>query len=177
MDISKIWETELSEHECLASVIRKVPHRMEYLEAINTKPNKYFRMGLTLIDMVGLKRHRLFMEERTSFLFNKLPKINEIEPLNEQSLFNNFFSEHCHPLDVNRTGNPDKVDFAKNNNVLDIKGWRFDTPLAYLYFFFLLQTPWKDEAIARFKHARIGFALSNRSTLLRNFFETIVKVP
>jgi lipopolysaccharide biosynthesis glycosyltransferase len=172
-DIHEIWKIELPENYCIASVRRRKSYGTEYLSAIKTDPGKYFRMGLSLIDLSELRRQRRFMEERVYFLQDELPRINKIEPLNEQSLFNYFFSAYCLPLDIIRTARLENIDFRKNN-VLDIKGWRFDTPLALLYFFFLLKTPWRDEAIARFNQARMIFALWNRLARLLGFFKPIL---
>ena len=77
-DISRVWELALPAGHCIASVFRKKIDSEEYLRAVNTRPGKYFRLGLSLIDMAVVKKHSQFMNERFAFLENRLPEINKI---------------------------------------------------------------------------------------------------
>lgn len=136
-DIAEIWNKILPEEYCIAATRRQKAHpNQSYYQAIATAPSDYFRMTISLIDLQNLKQNHRFMDERTGFITDKLPAINSLRALSEQSLFNYFFSKQCLDLDIHLVPGINQFDWSKKM-ILDIKGWNNETPLSLFFWLFL----------------------------------------
>lgn len=104
-----------------------------------------------------MRKDEFFLKNRDVFLKEKLPEINKINNLPEQSFFNYFFSENYIRLSVELCRVPGRGNHEEikkwleninefDNLVLDIKGWVNKTPFSYYYWCYLMQTPWKMQA-------------------------------
>lgn len=109
------------------------------------------------MNLSEMRKNEFFVRNREVFLKEKLPEINKINNLPEQSLFNYFFSKNYVRLSVNlcgvlRRGDHEEIKKWLENLdefdglVLDMKGWVNKTPFSYYYWCYLMQTPWKIQA-------------------------------
>jgi len=156
-DIETIWNKNIDKFSISASLRRK-PWSDEYHRLIETPLKKYFRIGVALMNLNSMRNNLNFIENREFFLRNKLPEINKITSLPEQSLFNYFFHDMNKPLDINLVGamfnnTNSKIILERlkemkemRNIIIDVKGWQNNSPLAYYYWSYLMMTPWNKEA-------------------------------
>lgn len=156
-DIGTIWNNNIDNFSISASLRRK-PWSDEYHRLIETPLKKYFRIGVALINLNSMRENSYFIKNREHFLINKLPEINKITNLPEQSLFNHFFHDTNKPLDINLLGTMFSNDNSKilferlekmekmEKIIIDVKGWNSNSPFVYFYWSYLLMTPWSKEA-------------------------------
>ena len=163
-DIAPLYQIDLHGRS-LSAPLRKVGWDADYLQAIETQSEDYFRMTMCLMDLARMRKHKRFLCERDTFITNKLHSVNAIRCLPEQSVFNYFFSRDNQPMQCclvridrrhkeveNDPYSPWYQDFRQLNNViLDLKGWRNKTAYSFYYWSALLNTPWHEEAKAVFK--------------------------
>lgn len=159
-DVERLWRVGL-EGRALAAVLRGKPWPEAYHALIATPPERYFRIGMTVLNLAFLRDDRRFVESREAFLRTTLPRANALVCLPEQSVFNYYFNEHVVPLSTTLVpaGHFDPADTAAvqrwlgaldvgTDVVLDLKGWQHRTPFDYFYWTYLLMTPWRDLAYA-----------------------------
>lgn len=159
-DVERLWRVEL-EGRALAAVLRGKPWLAEYHALIATPPERYFRIGMTVLNLGYLRADRRFLESREAFLRTTLPRANALVCLPEQSVFNHYFNEQVVPLATTLVpaGHFNPADVAAvqrwlgamdvgTDVVLDLKGWQHRTPFDYFYWTYLLMTPWRDSAYA-----------------------------
>jgi lipopolysaccharide biosynthesis glycosyltransferase len=157
-DVEALWNTPLGAAP-LSAVLRGKPWPLEYHAMIRTPPDRYFRIGLTVLNLAAIRLDARFLSEREEFLRSRLPAVNALVCLPEQSVFNYFFSAGMVPLDVNLCPaghfdptDPDRVEWMLNKMdcssriVLDLKGWQNRSPFDYFYWCYLLMTPWRRQA-------------------------------
>ncbi|MGE0815629.1 MAG: glycosyltransferase [Vicinamibacterales bacterium] len=165
-DIASIWNVDV-EGAPLAASLRGKPWPAEYHSMIRTPPQRYFRMGVSLLNLAYLRADAEFTTYREEFLRTRLPAINALVPLQEQSVFNYFFSHAAVPLNVNLcpvahfdTEDPSARDSMLErmsrytNLILDVKGWQDRSPFDAFYWCYLMMTPWKQEAYAHLDRQR-----------------------
>jgi lipopolysaccharide biosynthesis glycosyltransferase len=101
MDINRIWRLRLGRAR-LSAFPRGTPHPRAYHDWISTPPERYFRMGVCLMDLAGIRRERAFIQGRLPFLEDALEHQRRrsipMAGLFEQSLYNRFFSARYKPL-------------------------------------------------------------------------------
>ena len=101
-DIRKIWKTKLGFGVLSASIGGGWRLKREYFDWIDSSSDRYFRMGVALINLKKLRQHSDFCRGRRDFLLEAFAKMG-LGPgshLLEQSLFNKFFNNACVPLPV-----------------------------------------------------------------------------
>lgn len=159
-DIADLWRVDVAGF-ALSSVLRGTPWPLDYHALIRTPPEKYFRIGVSVLNLTYLRNDARFQATREEFLRDRLPAINALVCLPEQSLFNYYFSDALRPLDVNLCPaghfNPRdpqavtrmlaRMDTA-TSMILDLKGWLHRSPFDYFYWCYLLMTPWRHVAYA-----------------------------
>jgi len=167
-DVYRIWSIDL-EGRSLAAVLRGKPHSPEYHKWIQTSPEKYFRLGICLMDLDVIRENLNFMEERCAFLQEAAVRRHDMREANllEQSLFNRYFSDSCLPLNL-VVPTPDyiKRDVAAKHleipsnisyrpeslgTIVDVKGWLNRSPECLHFWSALLETPWREDAVRQFQ--------------------------
>ncbi|MEZ5293371.1 MAG: glycosyltransferase [Vicinamibacterales bacterium] len=168
-DVLRLWEVDVS-NAAIAAVRRGKPWPAEYHDLIETPSDRYFRIGLSVLNLQRMRQDERFRTTRASFLRTRLPAINALVCLPEQSVFNYFFSGSARPLEATLVPaghfNPaDERAVARllgtmdcgGTLVLDLKGWQHRSPFDYFYWSYLLLTPWRAQAYAELvAHQRGG---------------------
>lgn len=155
-----VFDFDLNGHPIGARARGGIPLPLEYLELLGTPAQQYFRMGLCLFDNDRLRKSRDFMLNRIDFIMKELPKINRLRNLPEQSVFNFYFHDKWCSLpvcllpvkgafsEIDTGGRWDHEIAEAVGVVLDIKGWKDETPYSLHYWSSLLETPWRHVALA-----------------------------
>lgn len=175
LDLACVWQMSL-EGCALAAVLRGRPHDEEYHAWLGTPWNRYFRMGCALMDLAIVRSNQAFRDGRRDLLLEAATLRASIPAcaLLEQSLFNRFFSNSCRPLPFSLIAadrlehHPSSADWLlqlRNGGdcILDIKGWSNRSPEALQFWAALLETPWRDEVVARFLEGAIRLLKPPRS--------------
>ena len=163
-DIQDIWEMSLGGNT-LSAPLRGRPHPPELHAWLQVLPSEYFRVCCCLIDLGKLRSHRPFIENRSKFLLESQNMFNQglIQAgFLEQSVFNHFFSKLCIPLPfpvipVERMrSHPRKTEWESvlrdgEDCILDTKGWTSGSPYSSKFWSFLLDTPWRPQALQFFE--------------------------
>jgi len=170
-DVHRIWSLELN-GKALAATLRRKPRSESYHTWIQTPPDRYFRMGICLMDVDAIRANQVFFQERVAFLKATADRRHEMREANllEQSLFNRYFSDFCLPLNL-EVSSPD-YNFGKVmdhhaaiwsdqayqrdslGSIVDLKGWMNESPECLHFWSALLETPWREEAIGQFLRLR-----------------------
>ena len=162
-DISNIYDSSITLSP-ISAPLRGKSHSEDYLLSINTDADKYFRIGVAFMNLKFMRNDANFTNGKWNFLEKKLPSINKIRSLPEQSVFNYYFSNTNIPLDCCLLPAGAFDIFGRNsawddgygnfkNVIIDTKGWKNNSPLDLYYWAALLRTPWKDEAVKFFNKA------------------------
>ncbi len=159
-DVERLWQVDLA-GKALAAVLRGKPWSEQYHALLETPPERYFRIGMTVLNLAHLRRDVRFQTTRESFLRTTLPRANALVCLPEQSVFNYYFNREVVPLATTLVpaGHFNPADGAAVERwlsamdagadvVLDLKGWQHRTPFDYFYWTYLLMTPWRRDAYA-----------------------------
>ena len=156
LDIRMIWELDL-QGMCLSAFQGGKPHPQAYYDWLQTSRERYFRMGVCLMNLRRIRGCDLFITGRQAFLkeAEKLKKTLPQAGLLEQSLFNYYFSRLYKPLpfplvpanrlkkDPERRRKIDKMLLRHEPMILDLKGWLNESPLSLSFWSSLLHTPWR----------------------------------
>ena len=155
LDIRQLWDLDLGQ-TALAAFQGGKQHPEAYYYWIQTPQERYFRMGVCLMDLQKIRSHAFFMGSRADFLSEAKQVRLQIKQamLYEQSLFNRFFSSSYTPLPVelvpsNRLDqDPERYRQIRKRlrahepMILDLKGWLNDSELSLMFWAHLLHTPW-----------------------------------
>ena len=171
MDVHRIWSIDLNGNT-LAAKLRRKPRSEAYHDWVQTAPNRYFRMGICLMDLEAIRANEAFIEDRVLFLQQTARRRHEMGEANllEQSLFNRYFSDSCLALNLEvpapdylrgklterQLNQPDDHGCKPDSLgvIVDIKGWNNHSPECLHFWSALLETPWREEAIAQFLRIR-----------------------
>lgn len=159
MDIYRLWSIPLR-HFCLAAFQGGKRHPDAYYQWIKTSQDKYFRMGVCLMNLKRIRRCSDFILGRAAFL-DEASRVRVTIPqaaLFEQSLYNRYFSDRYLPLpivlfpsnridqDVPRRQRLDGLLSRHDDLILDLKGWFSDSSLGLIFWASLLHTSWSARA-------------------------------
>ena len=157
LDIREIWKLELGRN-CLSAFQGGKPHPQAYYDWLRTSRERYFRMGVCLMNLRQIRRHESFIQGRQRFLLEAKEKMTNMPQagLLEQSLFNRFFSKCYQPLPfplvpANRLDEfPERRSWVNKRlmshkpMILDLKGWLNQSSLSLCFWSSLLHTPWRE---------------------------------
>ena len=155
LDIRQIWTLDL-QRNCLAAFQGGKPHPQAYYDWLMTSRERYFRMGVCMMNLRRIRRHKAFIQGRYRFLLEAKEKQRTMPQagLLEQSLFNRFFSQSYQPLpfplvpanrldqDPERRSRINEILLNHEPAILDIKGWLNQSSLSLGFWSSLLHTPW-----------------------------------
>lgn len=164
-DVHRIWSIELN-GKTLAALLRRKPRSKAYHDWIQTAPDRYFRMCICLMDLDSIRANKTFIKERIAFLQLTARQRHEMKEANllEQSLFNRYLSDSFLALNLDvpapnylrskvteehfknlgaHTSNSESLGL-----IVDLKGWTNQSPECLYFWSALLETPWREEAIA-----------------------------
>jgi len=171
MNVYRIWSLDLNGNS-LAAVLRRKPHADRYHQWVQTSPEKYFRVGICLMDLDQIRLNYDFCEQRISYMQSTARLNDEIRETNllEQSLFNRYFSDSCLPLnlvvpspdyirrdiDAQHLKIPDDQAYRSESlgAIVDLKGWLNRSPECLHFWSALLETPWREVAVRQFQLLR-----------------------
>ena len=160
LDISQIWSLDL-QGMCLSAYPREKPHPQAYYDWLKTSRERYFRMGVCLMNLRRIRQCDAFISGRHSFL-EEARRMKSTIPqaaLLEQSLFNRFFSKSFRPLpfplipsnrlaqDPERRRRINRMLREHVPMILDFKGWLNQSSLSLVFWSSLLHTPWRKCAV------------------------------
>ena len=157
LDIRRIWTLDL-QGNCLSAFKGGKPHPQAYYDWLRTSRERYFRMGVCLMNLRRIRRHQTFIKERHRFLMEAERKRKTMSQagLLEQSLFNRFFSQSYQPLpfplvpsnrldqDPERRSWINEMLLNHEPMILDLKGWLNQSSLSLGFWSSLLHTPWRE---------------------------------
>ena len=157
LDIQRIWTLDLG-RSCLSAFQGGKLHPQAYYDWLRTSRERYFRMGVCLMNLHRIRRHDDFNNGRHTFLMEAKRKRRTMPQANllEQSLFNRFFSQSYQPLpfplvpanrldqDPERRSWINKMLMTHEPIILDIKGWLNQSSLSFGFWSSLLHTPWRE---------------------------------
>ena len=155
LDVHTLWQLDLGDTP-LAAFQGGKRHPDAYYDWIQTPPDRYFRMGVCLMDLQAIRAHHAFITGRSAFLQEAARMTAQIKQagLYEQSLFNRFFSAVYTPLPVDlvpanrldqdpeRRAQIHRRLKAHEPMILDLKGWLNHSEISLLFWSSLLHTPW-----------------------------------
>ena len=155
LDIRRIWTLDL-QNNCLGVFQGGKPHPQGYYDWLGTSRERYFRMGVCLMNLRRIRQHKDFLQERHRFLIEAKEKQQTMPQagLLEQSLFNRFFSQSYKPLPFSlvpanrldqhpeRRRRINEILLNHEPAILDIKGWLNQSSLSIGFWSLLLHTPW-----------------------------------
>ena len=159
MDIRRIWNIRLG-GKYLSAFQGGKRHPDDYYQWIETPRERYFRMGICLMNLRKIRGCKEFVRGRKPFLEELLSKRASIPQamLVEQSLYNRFFSGRYLPLpvtlfpanrldrDVPRQRRLEVLLKRHDGLMLDLKGWMSDSAISLMFWSSLLHTPWAARA-------------------------------
>ena len=154
LDIRRIWSLDL-QGTCLSAFQGGGKKPQVHYDWIKTSREQYFRMGVCLMNLRGMRQDKAFMQGRRGFLEDAWQKFKtKTMPhagLLEQSLFNRFFSQNYRALPFPLVqGNQIHKDPESQRRIKkwqataddsDLKGWQNRSSLS-LIFWSLLLHPW-----------------------------------
>jgi len=159
MDICLIWDLPLKDH-ALSAFQGGKPHPSDYYDWIRTSQDRYFRMGVCLMDLRSIRNCRDFVQGRLGFLHEARSLLVTIPQagLFEQSLYNRYFSSQYFPLPFQLV--PSNRLYLHQDRriwlygllsahepiILDLKGWLNHSSLSLFFWSALLHTPWREDA-------------------------------
>ena len=157
LDIRRIWSLDL-QGTCLSAFQGGGQKPQVHYDWIKTPREKYFRMGVCLMNLRRMRQHKAFIQERRGFLEDAWEKFTtRTMPhagLLEQSLFNRYFSWNYRPLpfplvqgnyihEDSKSRRKVKKMLRKNQPmILDLKGWQNRSCLSFSFWALLLHPPW-----------------------------------
>ena len=155
LDIRRIWTLDLG-RSYLSAFQGGKPHPQAYYDWLRTSRERYFRMGVCLMNLNRIRRHDAFVKGRHTFLKEAESKRRTMPQANllEQSLFNRFFSQSYQPLPFplvpanrldqhpERRRRINEILLNHEPAILDIKGWLNQSSLSIGFWSLLLHTPW-----------------------------------
>ena len=155
LDIRRIWTLDL-QRNCLSAFQGGKPHPPAYYDWLRTSRDRYFRMGVCLMNLRQLRRHKAFVQGRYQFLLEAQEKRRVMPQANllEQSLFNRFFANDYLPLpfplvpanrldqDPERRTWINQMLLNHEPMILDLKGWLNQSSVSLSFWTSLLHTPW-----------------------------------
>ena len=159
LDVQRIWSLDLGQ-DCLSAPLRGIPHSPELHAWLGVPVERYFRMTCCLMDLQRLRAESVFCSGREAFLNEASHRAHQglkQADLLEQSVFNRFFAASCRPLPVpvipvdRLSGHLREEEWravlaARQDCILDMKGWQNRSPHAMEFWAALLDTAWSDEA-------------------------------
>ena len=136
LDIQRLWMMDLH-GKCISAFQGGKPHPQAYYDWLRTTRDRYFRMGVCLMDLRQMRQYDAFIQGRYRFLEEANEKRLTMPQagLLEQSLFNRFFAERYHPLpfplvpanrldqDPERRRRINRMLRHHEPMILDLKGW------------------------------------------------------
>ena len=160
LDIQKIWNLDL-QGMCISAFQGGKPHPQAYYDWLQTTRDRYFRMGVVLMDLDRIRCCQPFIAGRHRFLEHAqhVKKTIPQAGLLEQSLFNHYFSKLYRPLpfplvpanrldqDPDRRSRINRMLRQHQPMVLDLKGWLSDSTISLSFWSSLLHTPWRQLAV------------------------------
>lgn len=156
LDIQRLWMMDLH-GKCLSAFQGGKPHPQAYYDWLRTTRDRYFRLGVCLMDLRQMRQYDAFIQGRYRFLEEANEKRSTMPQagLLEQSLFNRFFADKYHPLpfplvpanrldqDPERRRRINRMLREHAPMILDLKGWLNQSSLSFGFWSSLLHTPWR----------------------------------